>query len=110
MFGKITVPLEELFFIASQGTLQMHIVIIKAERIVPMIGLDKLEVGETAFVAATEEKRLCDLGLVKGTKVRCILKSPLGDPKAYLFRDSVIAIRKTDAKKIQVEVANFGGN
>lgn len=75
-----------------------------------MIGLDKLEVGETAFVTETEEKRLCDLGLVKGTKVSCVLKSPLGDPKAYRFRESVIAIRKTDAKKIQVEVAAFEGN
>lgn len=70
-----------------------------------MIGLDKLEIGREARVVTSKEKRFQDLGLVKGTAVKCVLKSPLGDPKAYKIRGAVIAIRKEDAKKIMVEVS-----
>lgn len=72
-----------------------------------MIGLDKLEVGREARVISTEEKRLEDFGLVRGTKVKCVLKSPLGDPKAYSIRGAVIAIRQTEAKNIMVEVSSL---
>ncbi|MBQ9960360.1 MAG: ferrous iron transport protein A [Firmicutes bacterium] len=72
-----------------------------------MIGLDKLEVGQMARVVKTEEKRLSDLGLVSGTQVECVLKSPLGDPKAYRIRGAVMAVRKAEARNIMVEVSNL---
>lgn len=50
-------------------------------------------------------RRLMDIGLVEGTLVECVRKSPAGDPKAYLIRGAVIALRKEDAKTVLVEAA-----
>ena len=49
-------------------------------------------------------RRMLDLGLTEGTRVRCIGRSPLGDPSAYLVRDKMIAIRKEDAKDIRLKI------
>ena len=70
-----------------------------------MIGLNRLNIDEEAGVAKIGEKsrRLKDLGLVEGTKVKCVLRSPLGDPYAYKIRGAVVAIRKEDASQIMVE-------
>lgn len=48
-------------------------------------------------------RRLLDIGLIPGTRVECIGKSPGGDPKAFLIRGAVIAIRAEDAAGIIVE-------
>ncbi len=48
-------------------------------------------------------RRLLDIGLIPGTRVECIGKSPGGDPKAFLVRGAVIAIRAADAAGIAVE-------
>ena len=45
-------------------------------------------------------RRLMDLGFVEGTKIRCVGKSPLGDPKAFSIRGSVIALRKEDSDSV----------
>ena len=45
-------------------------------------------------------RRLMDLGMIAGTKVTCLGKSPAGDPAAYLIRGTVIALRKKDAAAI----------
>lgn len=50
-------------------------------------------------------RRFMDIGLVEGTLVECLRKSPAGDPKAYLIRGAVIAIRKEDAATVFVEAA-----
>ena len=70
-----------------------------------MIGLNRLNIDEEAVVAKIGEKsrRLKDLGLVEGSKVKCVLRSPLGDPYAYKIRGAVVAIRKEDASQIMVE-------
>lgn len=47
-------------------------------------------------------RRLLDLGIVKGTKIVAILKSPSGDPTAFSIRGSTIALRKEDASLIEV--------
>ena len=48
-------------------------------------------------------RRLLDLGLVKGTKIIPVLKSPLGDPTAYEIRKTLIAIRKEDSNCITLK-------
>ena len=67
--------------------------------------LNEIEVGESLTVEMIDgkpdmRKRLEDLGLVTGTRVDCIMVSPLGDPRAYRIRGAVIALRRTDAKGI----------
>ena len=71
--------------------------------------LASLKEGETALVKhlytkGSMRRRLQDLGLIKGTKISCIQKSPSGDPTAYLIRGAVIALRNSDAQKIIVEL------
>lgn len=74
-----------------------------------MLRLCDLDIDECARVVKLENygamrRRLQDIGLIEGTKVKCVLKSPLGDPKAYEIRGAVIAIREEDAEKIKVKV------
>ena len=47
-------------------------------------------------------RRLLDIGLVEGTLVECLGESPPGDPRAYLIRGAVIAIRSRDCRDILV--------
>ncbi len=49
-------------------------------------------------------RRLLDLGLTPDTKVECVGKSPLGDPKAYLIRGAVIALRQKDCRQIYIKM------
>lgn len=51
----------------------------------------------------TMRRRMLDLGLIKGTKIKPLQKSPAGDPTAYYIRGAVIALRQEDAYKIIVE-------
>ena len=70
--------------------------------------LNNLSVGESCFIDNINIKgsmlrRFIDIGLVKNTYVKCIGESPSADPKAYLIRGAVIAIRSEDAEKITVK-------
>lgn len=48
-------------------------------------------------------RRMRDIGLIEGTQIRCLNRSPSGDPTAYLIRGAVIALRREDSSKIIVE-------
>lgn len=66
-----------------------------------------IKTGQRARVLALRSegsirRRLLDIGLVKGTAVECIGVSPSGDPRAFLIRGAVIAIRAQDCKNILV--------
>lgn len=72
------------------------------------IMLDKLEVGEKCYIKELfldkeTKRRLRELGFLEKNLVKCILRSPFGEPKAYLIKDTVVSIRKDLAKKILVE-------
>lgn len=47
-------------------------------------------------------RRLQDLGLIEGTRIQCLQKSPAGDPVAFLIRGAAIALRSEDAGGIEV--------
>ncbi len=47
--------------------------------------------------------RLMDLGLIEGTRVSPLFKNFRGDLCAYGVRGAVIALRREDAEKIEVE-------
>ena len=40
--------------------------------------------------------------MIPNTKIKVLYESPFRDPKAYLIRGSVIALRKKDTNKIEV--------
>lgn len=69
--------------------------------------LNALRVGQSARVKDISanpamRRRLLDLGLIQGTCVTCVARSPAGDPAAYLIRGTVIALRGADAAGIRV--------
>lgn len=71
------------------------------------IQLDKLPLNQVAKVINLNcegniRRRLLDLGIVSGTKIKAILKSPSGDPTAFEIRGSVLALRQEDARLIEV--------
>lgn len=73
--------------------------------------LTNLKLGQTARVdklisRGSIRRRFQDIGLIEGTKVKCVLKSPGNDPKAYQIRGAVIAIRNEDAEKILISNSN----
>ncbi len=73
-----------------------------------VLTLDHIHQGEHARVKALNStgsmrRRLLDIGLVEGTNVECLQRSPAGDPIAYLIRGAVIALRTEDSSSILVE-------
>lgn len=75
--------------------------------------LKDLQQGHRAMVVDIESgdgmrRRLQDLGLIKGSEVVCLKKSPLGDPVAYYIRGTVIALRSEDSSCIQVIASHPG--
>lgn len=67
------------------------------------IELNKLVKVNTLNCKSSIKRRLLDLGLIKGSSITPILKSPAGELTAYEIRGTVIAIRMEDAKNIIVE-------
>ena len=49
------------------------------------------------------KRRLLDLGLINGTKIKPVLVSPSGDPRDFEFRGGLIAIRKKKKKNIEIK-------
>lgn len=69
--------------------------------------LSALPLGESAYVTQVcarpaMAQRLTDLGLIPGTRVTCLARSPAGDPSAYLIRGALIALRRADADGIRL--------
>ena len=67
-----------------------------------------LPVGQSAcvqdlMITGSMRRRLQDIGLIEGTRVECLQKSPAGDPIAYLIRGAVIALRKEDSSRFLVQ-------
>lgn len=70
--------------------------------------LNHLPIGQKGQVFSLisngkERRRMLDLGLVQGTTVEALQKSPSGDPVAYFIRGAVIALRQEDAQKVLIK-------
>lgn len=61
-------------------------------------------VVRTLNTAGPMRRRLLDIGLVEGTAVECLGRSPGGDPAAYLIQGAVIAIRREDSAGVVLRV------
>ena len=71
--------------------------------------MSRLAEGETAVVAGLSpscrgalRRRLMDLGFVRGSRVSVGMRSPLGNPVAYVVRGTAIALRREQARQIIV--------
>lgn len=47
-------------------------------------------------------RRLLDLGVVPGTRIRCAFASPFGTPRSYDIRGALIALRDHQAERILI--------
>jgi ferrous iron transport protein A len=70
--------------------------------------LSELEVGQEAVVTkiggdAFLKRRLRDMGIVKGEKVRVEHVAPLGDPIEVVVKGTRLSLRKSEATEIEVE-------
>ena len=70
--------------------------------------LGSLNVGQRGIVTSLDVKgvtrrRMLDLGLVPGSVVESLRRSPAGDPTAYNIRGAVIALRSDESCKIHVD-------
>lgn len=70
--------------------------------------LATLTAGETCKISSVEldgllRRRILDLGILPGTQVQCVRKSPTGDPIAFRVRNTTIALRSDDADLIKVD-------
>ncbi|MDD4643661.1 MAG: FeoA family protein [Bacilli bacterium] len=71
----------------------------------PLTSLLEMERGKVKqiLIDGPIRRRLMDLGLINGTIVEVLQKSPLGDPIAYLIRGAVIALRQEVSSMIIIE-------
>lgn len=67
------------------------------------LGFGKKAVTVSIDTEKLLKNRLYDIGLTEGTPVEVLHESPSGDPRAYLIRGAVIALRNADAAQITVE-------
>ncbi|MFD1293136.1 DtxR family transcriptional regulator [Lutibacter holmesii] len=72
---------------------------LKAHEKAKIIGISRECRGEI-------RRRLLDLGFVNNSLIEVDLTSPMKDPRAYLVRDTAIAIRNEQAKFILIEKVN----
>ena len=82
----------------------------KIEQVQPGAPLNTLNPGEKGRVVAlsprlrgADRRRMMDLGILPGTMIDVEMTSPSGDPTAYKVRGALIALRKEQARLIQVE-------
>ena len=69
--------------------------------------LSELKAGERGLVLRLElpprrAAELRRLGLIPGTELLCLRRSPLGEPTAYRWRGIDVALRRRDAERIKV--------
>lgn len=70
--------------------------------------LDRLSPGAHGIVRgidgdAPSVRRLMDLGLVPGTRVRVVRAAPLGDPLELVVRGTHLSLRRSEAGRVHVE-------
>ncbi len=73
------------------------------------IPLCQLPIGKKASVSALTSdgavrRRMHDLGVIDGTEIEPLYKSPSGNPIAYRIRGAVIALRSDISGRIIVSV------
>lgn len=72
-----------------------------------ILTLDRCKIGEKYKIHSLNcdgdiRRRFLDLGLVPSTDIVPVFTAPFGDPIAYKVRGTIIAIRQTDSKYINI--------
>jgi Fe2+ transport system protein A len=75
--------------------------------------LSDLKPGQKATIKqihqeAPAKRRLMDMGLVRGAKIKIICRAPLGDPIELETHDYKLSLRRKDAENILVDTQEEG--
>lgn len=73
------------------------------------MNLSELQKGQSAKIKKIGKigelkKRLVDMGITAGEIIKLERNAPLGDPQEFVVKGTNIAIRKEDAKNIEIEL------
>ncbi|MFY9140107.1 MAG: FeoA family protein [Thermacetogeniaceae bacterium] len=76
------------------------------DTILPLSQLPNGAAGTIKYLTAQGQVRrhLLDLGLVAGSRIESIRRSPAGDPTAFNIRGAIIALRNEDADQIFITI------
>lgn len=78
------------------------VTMIKTTSLLNCVPLGKKCTVNNVLSTGTHCRRLMDLGIIKGTVVEVVQKSPFGNLRAYEIRGTVIALRTEDTSKVEV--------
>jgi DtxR family Mn-dependent transcriptional regulator len=90
----------------------IHVAAVTQQRMIPegIRRLSELEIGEEGVVYGLsaacygpERRRLLDIGIVPGTRIRCQFQSPFGSPRSYLIRGTLFGFRDEQADKVLLD-------
>ena len=73
--------------------------------------LSDLEKGQKAIIVqvggkGAVKRRMMDMGMVPGSEISVVRKAPFGDPIEYKIKGYSLSLRKSEAKKIMIEIAD----
>jgi Fe2+ transport system protein FeoA len=77
--------------------------------------MSELKPGDKATVVSVDPSgetgmRLIEMGVVKGANFKFVRKAPLGDPVEIKLRGFILALRKEEASRVEVEVTGHVGD
>jgi len=77
------------------------------------VPLSSLNPGETGIIVKVKgdsetRRRILDMGVVRGVKVKIVRRAPLGDPVEFIVKDYHLTLRKNDAGQIYVIKTSSG--
>ena len=77
--------------------------------------LDQLPVGAVGLVMAITgerqlRRRLMEMGLLEGSRLRLVKFAPSGDPLQIQVNDYFLSLRKSEAARIVVQVKNYNAD
>jgi ferrous iron transport protein A len=81
---------------------------VRSEKLQEKLSLADLAPGDRGRISAvdnlgSDRRRLLDLGFLPGAEVEAVMASPAGDLTAYLIRGATIALRREQARQINLE-------
>lgn len=70
----------------------------------PELPLKKAAVVEVVEGDRAFRRRIMEMGLVPGTRVRLVAVAPMGDPMTLELRSSRVSIRRREASQVRVRL------
>ncbi len=71
--------------------------------------LSDMQPGEKGIILSvsgdnTVQRRIRDMGIVRGTEIEVVRRAPLGDPVEFRLKGYNLSLRKEEASCVSVEV------